>query len=162
MDSPETNQQSQQWISMSVSKKIIVGLLASEVMTTVFLYVRVIVHHEYTHTHKKRKFNGEHHADLLDVLKDGLKKYRPHLFKKNVFFHQLTLVLGRYGEVNELGLSDFFLFQNLTWGKRICASVKWFFDMQLSNVVSHFASWTLWPPHSNYRNHFSACKMTSF
>jgi histone-lysine N-methyltransferase SETMAR len=138
-NTPETKQQSKQWVSKgeSAPKKAKVGLSANKVMATVFWDARGIIHIDYLQ--KGRTINGEYYANLLDRFDDDLKKNRPHLAKKKVLFHQdnarVHTCAVAMAKIHKLGYellshppyspdlapSDYFLFPNLKkWlgGKR--------------------------------------------
>ena len=73
-NTPETKQQSRQWVSKgeSAPKKAKVGLSAIKVRTMVFWDARGIIHIDYLQ--KGRTINGEYYANLLDRFNDDLKK----------------------------------------------------------------------------------------
>lgn len=79
---PETKEQSKQWISTgeSAPKKAKAVLSANKVMATVFWDARGIIHIDYLQ--KGRTVNGEYYCNLLDRFNDVLKEKRPHLAKK--------------------------------------------------------------------------------
>ncbi|QQP49556.1 Uncharacterized protein FKW44_010266, partial [Caligus rogercresseyi] len=87
-NTPETKQQSKQWVlkGESAPKKAKVGLSANKVMATVFWDARGVIHIDYLQ--KGRTMNGEYYTSLLDRFNEDLKKKRPHLAKKKVLFHQ--------------------------------------------------------------------------
>ncbi|XP_011251320.1 histone-lysine N-methyltransferase SETMAR-like [Camponotus floridanus] len=133
-NTPETKEQSKQWISRgeSAPKKAKAVLSANKVMATVFWNARGIIHIDYLQ--KGKTINGEYYANLLDRFNDVLKEKRPHLAKKKVLFHQdnaraHTCVIAM-AKFHELGYEllphppyspDYFLFPNLKkWlgGKR--------------------------------------------
>ena len=86
-NTPETKQQSKQWVlpGESAPKKTKVGLSANKVMATVFWDVSGVIHIDYLQ--KGRTINGEYYTNLLDRFNEDLKKKRPHLAKKKVLFH---------------------------------------------------------------------------
>ena len=138
-NTPETKQQSKQWVSQgeSAPKKAKVGLSANKVMATVFWDARGIIFIDYLQ--KGKTVNGEYYANLLSQFDEELKKKRPHLAKKKVLFHQdnarVHTCAVSMAKIHELGYellphppyspdlapSDYFLFPNLKkWlgGKR--------------------------------------------
>ncbi|QQP31674.1 Putative mariner transposase [Caligus rogercresseyi] len=130
-NTPETKQQSKQWVlkGESAPKKANVGLSANKVMATVFWNARGVIHIDYLQ--KGRTMNGEYYTSLLDRFNDDLKKKRPHLAKKKVLFHQdnarvntCVVSMAKFYELRFELLPhppDYFLFPNLKkWlaGKR--------------------------------------------
>ena len=138
-NTPETKQQSKQWVlpGESAPKKAKVGLSANKVMATVFWDARGVIHIDYLQ--KGRTINGEYYTNLLDRFNEDLKKKRPHLAKKKVLFHQdnarvhtCVVSMAKFHELRyellphppyspDLAPSDYFLFPNLKkWlgGKR--------------------------------------------
>lgn len=73
-NTPETKQQSKQWISRgeSAPKKAKVGLSANKVMATVFWDARGIIHIDYLQ--KGTTINGEYYTNLLGRFNEELKK----------------------------------------------------------------------------------------
>ena len=78
---PETKQQSKQWVSPSETH-----LSANKVMATVFWDARGIIHIDYLQ--KGKTINGEYYPNLLDRFNEYLKRKRPHMAKKKVLFYQ--------------------------------------------------------------------------
>ncbi|XP_043644536.1 histone-lysine N-methyltransferase SETMAR-like, partial [Drosophila teissieri] len=85
---PETKEQSRQWVSPGerAPKKAKVGLSANKVMATVFWDAQGIIHIDYLE--KGKTITGEYYSELLDRFDIDLKQKRPHLAKKKVLFHQ--------------------------------------------------------------------------
>ncbi|QQP51330.1 Mariner transposase [Caligus rogercresseyi] len=130
-NTPETKQQSKQWVlkGESAPKKAKVGLSANKVMATVFWDARGVIHIDYLQ--KGRTMNGEYYTSLLDRFNEDLKKKRPHLAKKKVIFHQdnarvhtCVVSMAKFYELRyellphppyspDLAPSDYFLFPNL-------------------------------------------------
>ena len=138
-NTPETNQQSKQWVlpCESAPKKAKVGLSGNKVMATVFWDARGVIHIDYLQ--KARTINGEYYTNLMDRFNEDLKKKRPHLAKIKVIFHQdnarlhtCVVSMAKFHELcsellphptysPDLAPSDYFLFPNLKkWlgGKR--------------------------------------------
>lgn len=136
---PETKEQSKQWVSAGerAPKKAKMGLSANKIMATVFWDARGIIHIDYLQ--KGRTITGQYYAELLDRFDADLKQKRPHLAKKKVLFHQdnarVHTCLVSMAKIHELGYEllphpayspdlapcDYFLFPNLKkWlgGKR--------------------------------------------
>ncbi|XP_022822885.1 histone-lysine N-methyltransferase SETMAR-like [Spodoptera litura] len=153
-NTPETKQQSKQWVSRgeSAPKKAKVGLSANKVMATVFWDARGIIHIDYLQ--KGKTINGEYYSNLLGRFDEALKEKRPHLAKKKVLFHQdnarVHTCAVSMGKIDELGYEllphpayspdlapcDYFLFPNLKkWlgGKRFASN-----DEVISQTNAYF------------------------
>lgn len=138
-NTPETKEQSKQWVSRSerAPKKAKLCLSANKVMATVFWDARGIIHIDYLE--KGKTITGEYYSELLDRFDIDLKQKRPHLAKKKVLFHQdnarVHTCVVTMAKIHELGYEllphpayspdlapcDYFLFPNLKkWlgGKR--------------------------------------------
>jgi len=136
---PETKEQSKQWVSSGerAPKKAKVGLSANKVMATVFWDARGVIHIDYLE--KGKTITGDYYSELLDRFDTDLKQKRPHLAKKKVLFHQdnarVHTCVVAMGKIHKLGYElllhpayspdlapcDYFLFPNLKkWlgGKR--------------------------------------------
>lgn len=136
---PETKEQSKQWVSSGerAPKKAKVGLSANKVMATVFWDVRGVIHIDYLE--KGKTITGEYYAELLERFDTDLKNKRPHLAKKKVLLHQdnarVHTCVVSMAKIHKLGYEllphpayspdlapcDYFLFPNLKkWlgGKR--------------------------------------------
>lgn len=136
---PETKQQSKQWVSTGerAPKKAKMGLSANKVMATVFWDSRGVIHIDYLE--KGKTINGKYYSELLDRFDTVLKQKRPHLKKKKVLFHQdnarvhtCAVTMAKFYQLGyellqhppyspDLAPSDYFLFPNLKkWlgGKR--------------------------------------------
>ncbi|GBP85450.1 Histone-lysine N-methyltransferase SETMAR [Eumeta japonica] len=87
-NTPETKEQSKQWVSRGerVPKKAKQSLSANKVMATVFWDARGVIHIDYLE--KGKTITGEYYSKLLDRFDVDLKQKRPHLAKKKVLFHQ--------------------------------------------------------------------------
>ncbi|GBP75472.1 Histone-lysine N-methyltransferase SETMAR [Eumeta japonica] len=88
-NTPETKEQSKQWVSRGERgpKKAKQSLSANKVMATVFWDARGVIHIDYLE--KGKTITGEYYSKLLDRFDVDLKqKRRPHLAKKKVLFHQ--------------------------------------------------------------------------
>ncbi|XP_025263254.1 histone-lysine N-methyltransferase SETMAR-like [Camponotus floridanus] len=82
---PETKQQSKQWVEADRSpKKAKTVLSAGKVMATVFWDSQGVVFIDYL---EKGKISGEYYAALLEHLNNAIKIKRPYLAKKKVLFH---------------------------------------------------------------------------
>ncbi|KAH0816471.1 hypothetical protein GEV33_006320 [Tenebrio molitor] len=128
---PETKQQSKQWIGAgeSVPKKAKTVPSAGKVMATVFWDSRGVVLIDYLQ--KGKTITGAYYSSLLDKLNEAIKAKRPHLAKKKVLFHHdnapahtSRIVTAKLEELRfevvphvpyspDLAPSDFFLFPNL-------------------------------------------------
>lgn len=140
---PETKQQSKQWISPgeSAPKKAKTVPSAGKVMATVFWDSQGVIHIDFLQ--KGRTITGQYYSDLLDQFNGILKEKRPHLQRKKVLFHHdnapahssrianAKLVELGYEVVPhppyspDLAPCDFFLFTNMkTWlgGKRFTSN----------------------------------------
>ncbi|XP_025161796.1 histone-lysine N-methyltransferase SETMAR-like [Harpegnathos saltator] len=136
---PETKEQSRQWVSSGerAPKKAKVGLSANKVMATVFWDARGIIHIDYLE--KGKTITSEYYSELLDRFDIDFKQKRPHLAKKKVLFHQdnarVHTCVVTMAKIHKLGYKlllhaayspdlapcDYFLFPNLKkWlgGKR--------------------------------------------
>jgi len=84
---PETKQQSKQWVEAggSAPKKAKTDPSAGKVMATVFWDSQGVVLIDYLE--KGKTINGEYYAALLEQLNDAVKTKRPHLAMKKVLFH---------------------------------------------------------------------------
>ncbi|GBP32815.1 Histone-lysine N-methyltransferase SETMAR [Eumeta japonica] len=87
-NTPETKEQSKQWVSRGERgpKKAKQSLSANKVMATVFWDARGVIHIDYLE--KGKTITGEYYSKLLDRFDVDLKQKRPHLAKKKVLFHQ--------------------------------------------------------------------------
>ncbi|GBP19909.1 Histone-lysine N-methyltransferase SETMAR [Eumeta japonica] len=87
-NTPETKEQSKQWVSRGERgpKKAKQSLSANKVMATVFWDARGVIHIGYLE--KGKTITGEYYSKLLDRFDVDLKQKRPHLAKKKVLFHQ--------------------------------------------------------------------------
>jgi len=85
---PETKQQSKQWIAPgeSASKKAKAVLSAGKVMATVFWDSEGIIFIDYLQ--KDQTITGEYYTILLNRLDEELRTKWPRLARKKVFFHQ--------------------------------------------------------------------------
>ena len=85
-NTPETKQQSKQWVSPGepAPKKANVRLSANKVMAIVFWDPRGIIHIDYLQ--KGKPINGEYCANLLDRFNEDLKKNDLIWPRKNFFF----------------------------------------------------------------------------
>jgi len=140
---PETKQQSKQWIIFgeNASKKAKTVLSAGKVMATVFWDSQGIILIDYLQ--KDKTITGAYYATLLDRLKEELKKKRPRLTCKKVLFyqdnmpsHKSTVAMAKLHELGceliphppyspDLAPCNFFLFPNLkTWldGKKFSSN----------------------------------------
>jgi len=136
---PETKEQSRQWVSSGerAPKKAKVGLSANKVMATVFWDACGVIHIDYLQ--KGKTITGEYYSDLLDRFDIELKQKRPNCTKKKVLFHQdnarvhtCVVAMAKFHKLGyellphpayspDLAPSDYFLFPNLKkWlgGKR--------------------------------------------
>ena len=84
---PETKQQSKQWISHdeSAPKKAKTVPSAGNVMATVFWDSQCVIYIDYLE--KGKTITGLYYAELLGRFDAELQKKRAHLTKKKVFFH---------------------------------------------------------------------------
>ncbi|GBP26227.1 Histone-lysine N-methyltransferase SETMAR [Eumeta japonica] len=87
-NTPETKEQSKQWVSRGERgpKKAKQSLSANKAMATVFWDARGVIHIDYLE--KGKTITGEFYSKLLDRFDVDLKQKRPHLAKKKVLFHQ--------------------------------------------------------------------------
>ncbi|GBP84565.1 Histone-lysine N-methyltransferase SETMAR [Eumeta japonica] len=87
-NTPETKEQSKQWVSRGERgpKKAKQSLSANKVMATVFWDARGVIHIDYLE--KGKTITGEYYSKLLDRFDVDLNQKRPHLAKKKVLFHQ--------------------------------------------------------------------------
>lgn len=159
-NTPETKEQSKQWVSQGNSKpkKAKVVLSANKVMATVFWDAHGIIHIDYLE--KGKTITGEYYSKLLDRFDADLKQKRPHLAKKKVLFHQdnapahkCAVAMAKLYELRyelvphppyspDLAPSDYYLFPDLKkWlgGKRfesngevIAATEAYFKDFEKS------------------------------
>ena len=85
---PETKEQSKQWISKGerAPKKAKTVCSVDKVMATVFWDSKGIIFIDYLE--KGKTITGEYYASLLDRLREEINKKRPALRKKKVLFHQ--------------------------------------------------------------------------
>lgn len=136
---PETKEQSKQWIASGelAPKKAKAVLSANKVMATVFWDARGVIHIDYLQ--KGKTINGEYYASLLQRFHQVLMEKRPHLAKKKIIFHQdnarvhtCAVAMAKIHELRyelvphppyspDLAPCDYFLFPNLKkWlgGKR--------------------------------------------
>ncbi|XP_012063671.1 PREDICTED: histone-lysine N-methyltransferase SETMAR-like [Atta cephalotes] len=150
---PETKQQSKQWIMSgeSAPKKAKTVLSAGKMMATVFWDSQGIILIDYLQ--KDKTITGEYYATLLNHLKEELKKKRPRLARKKVLFqdnapfHKSTVAMTKLHELGyeliphppyspDLAPCDFFLFLNLkTWlgGKKFSSNeevIEYFADFE--------------------------------
>lgn len=142
---PETEEQSKQWIARGepALKKAKAVLSANKVMATVFWDARGVIHIDYLE--KGKTINGEYYANLLDQFNQILLEKRPHLAKKKILFHQdnarvhtCAIAMAKLHELRyellshppyspDLAPCDYFLFPNLKkWlgGKRFSSNEK--------------------------------------
>lgn len=84
---PETKEQSRQWIEKgeSAPKKAKTVPSAGKVMASVFWDAKGIIFIDYLQPGKT--INGQYYTNLLQHLSEEIKKKRPHLAKKKVLFH---------------------------------------------------------------------------
>ena len=128
---PETKQQSKQWVEAgsSAPKKAKVVPSAGKVMATVFWDAKGIILIDYLE--KGKTITGVYYASLLSKLNDEIKNKRPHLARKKVLFHHdnapahsSTVAQAKLHDLRyellphpayspDLAPSDFFLFPNL-------------------------------------------------
>jgi histone-lysine N-methyltransferase SETMAR len=152
---PETKQQSMQWIAVGepAPKKAKVVLSAGKVMATVFWDSRGIILIDYLA--KGKTINGQYYAALLDKLKATIKKKRPHLAKKKILFHQdnarvhtCMVAMSKLNELKfellphppyspDLAPSDFFLFPNL---KKFLGGKKYGSNAEVEDAVNQYFS----------------------
>ncbi|GBP09164.1 Histone-lysine N-methyltransferase SETMAR [Eumeta japonica] len=87
-NTPETKEQSKQWVSRGERgpKKAKQSLSANKVMATVFWDARGVIHIDYLE--KGKTITSEYYSKLLDRFDVDLKQKQPHLAKKKVLFHQ--------------------------------------------------------------------------
>ncbi|GBP20516.1 Histone-lysine N-methyltransferase SETMAR [Eumeta japonica] len=87
-NTPETKEQSKQWVSRGERgpKKAKQSLSANKVMATVFWDARGVIHIDYLE--KGKTITSEYYSKLLDRFDVDLKQKRPHLAKKKELFHQ--------------------------------------------------------------------------
>ncbi len=85
---PETAQQSKQWVSkgQSAPKRPKSQQSAGKVMATVFWDARGIIHVD--HLEHGRTITAQYYSDLLDRFDAVVKRKRPHLKKKKILFLQ--------------------------------------------------------------------------
>lgn len=85
---PETKQQSKQWLERGSAppKKAKSILSANKVMASVFWDAKGILLIDYLQ--KGATINGQYYAELLQKLNDALRAKRPGMAKKKVLFHQ--------------------------------------------------------------------------
>jgi [histone H3]-lysine36 N-dimethyltransferase SETMAR len=85
---PETAQQSKQWVSkgQSAPKRPKTQQSAGKVMATVFWDGRGIIHVDYLE--HGRTITAQYYSDLLDRFDAVVKRKRPHLKKKKILFLQ--------------------------------------------------------------------------
>jgi histone-lysine N-methyltransferase SETMAR len=85
---PETKQQSKQWVEAggSAPKKAKSIASAGKVMASVFWDAKGILLIDYLE--KGRTITGEYYANLLDQLDAKIQEKRPGLKKKKIIFHQ--------------------------------------------------------------------------
>lgn len=145
---PETKQQSKQWVKdgSSAPKKAKVVPSAGKIMATVFWDAKGVILVDYLKSQKT--ITGAYYVGLLDKLNLAIQKKRPHLARKKVLFHQdnapAHTSLKTKAKLDELGYellphppyspdlapSDYFLFPDLKkWlgGKRFTSNeeVEW-------------------------------------
>lgn len=136
---PETKEQSKQWIASGepAPKKAKAVLSANKVMATVFWDARGVIYIDYLQ--KGKTINGEYYASLLQRFHQVLTEKRPHLARKKILFHQdnarvhtCAVAMAKIHELHyelvphppyspDLAPCDYFLFPNLKkWlgGKR--------------------------------------------
>ena len=84
---PETKEQSKQWISPgeSAPKKAKTIPSAGKIMATVFWDSQGVIHIDYLQ--KGRTITGQYYSDLLTRFDAVLKEKRPRLQRKKVLFH---------------------------------------------------------------------------
>jgi len=84
---PETKQQSKQWISPgeSAPKKAKMVPSAGKVMATIFWDAKGVILMDFLE--KGRTITGQYYSELLDRFDKKLKETRPHVTKKKVLFH---------------------------------------------------------------------------
>lgn len=127
---PESTQQSKQWISPgeSAPKRPKTQKTAGKIMATFFWDAKGILLIDYLE--KGKTITGPYYAALLDRLKDEITRSRPHLAKNKVLFHHDNapchtsfVVQAKLDELGfqmisqppyspDLAPSDFFLFPN--------------------------------------------------
>ena len=90
-NTPETKQQSKQWVLPveSAPKNAKVGLSANKVMATVFWDARDVIHVDYLQ--KGRTINGEYYTHLLNRFNEDLKK-KTTAFGQEQYFIILSIV----------------------------------------------------------------------
>lgn len=128
---PETKQQSKQWVKMgeSAPKKAKTVPSAGKVMATVFWDSQGIILIDYLQ--KGKTITGAYYSSLLDRLKTELQEKRPRLAHKKVLFHHdnapahtSAIVVAKLLEIEfqlvshppyspDLAPSDYYLFPNL-------------------------------------------------
>lgn len=124
---PETKQQSKQWIFHGERARTVKS--AGKVMATVFWDARGIIFIDYLE--KGKTITGEYYASLLDRLSEEIKEKRRHLARKKILFHQdnarvhtCAVAMAKIAELKfellqhppyspDLAPSDYFLFPNL-------------------------------------------------
>jgi histone-lysine N-methyltransferase SETMAR len=142
---PETKNQSKQWIEpgLSAPKKAKIAKSADKVMATVFWDVNGIILIDYLE--KGKTITGKYYAALLDQLDNKIKEKRPHLQRKKILLlqdnapvHTSAITMAKILELRyellphppyspDLAPSDFFLFPNLKkWlaGKRFSSNCE--------------------------------------
>lgn len=140
---PETKQQSKQWVEVggSAPKKAKSIASAGKVMASVFWDAKGILLIDYLA--KGRTITGEYYSNLLDQLDTKIREKRPGLKKKKIIFHQDNapvhkgaLAMGKLRDLRydlldhppyspDLAPSDFHLFPNLkkfVSGKRFASN----------------------------------------
>ena len=151
---PETKQQSKQWIFLdeSAPKKAKTVRSAGKVMATVFWDSQDVIYIDYL---EKGKTNtGLYYAELLGRFDAELQKKRPHLAKKKVLFHHgnasghtSAVATAKLVELGyellphppyspDLALCDFFLFPNL---KKSLAGQKFESNEEVAATEAYFA-----------------------
>ncbi|KMQ82022.1 mariner transposase, partial [Lasius niger] len=140
---PETKEQSKQWISpgQRAPKKAKTVPSAGKVMATIFWDSRDIIFIDYLE--KGKTITGQYYASLLDRFHAELMEKRPHLAKKKILFHHdnapahtAAIAMAKIVKLQyellphppyspDLAPCDFFLFPNMKkWlgGKRFASN----------------------------------------
>lgn len=148
---PETKEQSKQWISPgeSAPKKAKTVPSAEKVMATIFWDANGVILIDFLE--KGRTITGKSYSELLDQFDKKLKETRPHLAKKKVLFHHdnapahsSRVVAAKLHELRyellphppyspDLAPCDFFLFHNMKkWlaGKKFCSNEEVIADIE--------------------------------
>lgn len=150
---PETKQQSKQWVEAggSVPKKAKSIASAGKVMASVFWDAKGILLIDYLP--KGRTITGEYYSNLLDQLDAKIRQKRPGLKKKKIIFHQdnapvhkSALAMGKLRDLGyellghppyspDLAPSDFHLFPNL---KKFVSGKRFVSNEEVEKAVDEY------------------------